>query len=209
MILTLDNLRAGLKWWLDSDFPADFNYGEYQGIYEIRADGITEDWWAATVECLGKWRAYRGPKEPNTKVAITKRGNDVLKEIAQHYDAIMEKADGEPSIAEMSWPDVEPLFETVLLIKPTSFVFASKLCHFIFPNLFIVMDNTLTEVFYYEFYWRGMHGEWGRFNERDEARQILIDSINTNINYPFETRIMELCHIGYKHKAESKSSFPH
>jgi len=33
------------------------------------------------------------------------------------------------------------------------------MCHFLFPKLFIVMDNLDTSVFDYEFYWRGMQDE--------------------------------------------------
>jgi len=103
----------------------------------------------------------------------------------------------------LPWEVIEALFTIVSNIKPHSPVFASKMCHFLFPKLFIVMDNLATSVIDYEFYWRGMKDEWSRFKEKDLARNIFANAIQSDKSihplYPFETRIMELCHIGYKH----------
>jgi hypothetical protein len=89
-------------------------------------------------------------------------------------------------------------------VKPGSPVFAGKMCHFLLPKLFIVMDNLATSVFDYEFYWRGMKDEWCRFKEKADARNLLTDAIRSDKRlhplYPFETKIMELSHIGHKHK---------
>lgn len=110
----------------------------------------------------------------------------------------------EPSIARSSWEDVAIFFALAQSIKPKSPVFAGKMCHFVFPQLFIIMDNLATAAFDYEFYWRGMRDEWQRFPEKAEAREQLRQAINSNKplhpQYPLETKIMELCHIGYKHR---------
>ena len=88
-------------------------------------------------------------------------------------------------------------------IKPRSSVFVGKMCHFTFPRLFIVMDNEATSVFDYEFYWRGMKDEWSRFPAKADARKLLAEAIKSDkplhALYPFETKVLELSHVGYKH----------
>jgi hypothetical protein len=104
----------------------------------------------------------------------------------------------------MSWDDVATFFTLAQSIKPKSPVFGGKMCHFMFPKLFIVMDNLATNVFDYEFYWRGMKDEWQRFPEKDEALKQLTGAIKSDKpvhpHYPHETKIMELSHIGYKRR---------
>ena len=99
---------------------------------------------------FGRWRAYRGRDPPNTRYEIAQRGLGCLPAIAAGYAKLAGKSTTGPSITDLSWEDVAPLFALAYGIKP-SFVFASKMCHFIFPKLFINMDNKLTEVFEYEF----------------------------------------------------------
>jgi hypothetical protein len=77
------------------------------------------------------------------------------------------------------------------------------MCHFFFPKLFIPMDNKGSAVFEYEFYWRGTRDEWSRFLAKDEAKNRLADAIKPaepHPLYPFESKILELCHIGYEHR---------
>ena len=90
--------------------------------------------------------------------------------------------------------------------KNHSPVFASKLGHFIFPKVFIVMDRLGTEVMPYDYYWQGMTNEWNLFADKQTAIALLKDEIEKNASrdvhpyYPFETKIMELCHVGDKWK---------
>lgn len=68
------------------------------------------------------------------------------------------------------------------------------------------MDNFGTSVMPYEFYWPGMIEQWLAFADKSEA----IDRLRTHIekqsrkqihpDYPSETKIMELCHIGHKRR---------
>ena len=78
MITTLDNFDAGLTWWCKKNWAKDFLNEEYAEIYAARAEGITIEWWEATVGRLGQWRAYRGPTTPNTKAEIRARGLERL-----------------------------------------------------------------------------------------------------------------------------------
>ncbi len=204
MILSLLNLRAGLRWWHNKKgWPKDIYNNIYYDIYRAKEKGPTERWWHITVDNLSRWHAYRGPKQPNTKINIFKRGKRNLTSISSEYNKLIAITRAEPSICDLKWKDVQHLFTIASKIKPTSRIFASKMCHFLFPRLFIVMDNLATGVFYYEFYWQGMKDEWIRFKDKSEAKNLLLSPIRftkpPHPLYPFETKIMELCYIGYKH----------
>jgi len=203
MIISLDNVKAGLQWWRKTEWGTDILNAEYYGIYEARSLGPTDKWWSATVDRLSQWRAYRGPKPPNTKAEILARGKCALPDFASQYATLLASPGAEPCIADLCWEDVAPLFGIASGIKPASPVFAGKMCHFVFPKLFIVMDNWASSVFEYEFYWRGMKDEWNRFKAKADARNLLAEAIKSDKPlhplYPFETKIMELSHIGYEH----------
>ena len=202
MIINLKNLTTGIHWWKKNNWPEDFHNSIYADIYNIRAGGITEQWWSTTVDRLSQWRAYRGRKRPNTKAEITARGLKYLIQINVLYKKLLERSAGEPNITCLTWEDVDTLFSLISEIKPGSPVFAGKMGHFLFPRVFIVMDTLATSVFDYEFYWRGMREEWHRFAQKEEARNILVSSVTSGSAlhplYPMETKIMELSHIGYK-----------
>ena len=204
MIITLENLSAGISWWQsDSNWGADLLNSEYEGIYSDRALGITTGWWEECIERLSRWRAFRGPKAPNTKAEIKELGRLVLGRTDAEYLRLCALSSGESNIGNLRWEEVEPLFSLALEIK-SSAVFASKMCHFLFPNLFIVMDNWATDVSEYEIYWRGAREAWCHSNLQDDARSIIREAINKSHQphqlYPFDTKAIELCHIGYKHK---------
>jgi hypothetical protein len=200
MIVTLDNLKAGRDVWATKNVSKDSHNSDYYDMYEVRAAGVTQQWWTATVNRLGQWRAYRGSGLKKTD--ITGLGLSRLGPVAAQYTKLMAGSCAEPSIVDVPWEDVSPLFALAAGIRPWPPVFASKMCHFLFPKLFIVMDNTLTDTFEYEFYWRGMKDEWSRFEEKAEAMSIFREAIKSDKpihdRYPWEAKIMELSHIGWK-----------
>jgi hypothetical protein len=211
MIVSIENLECGIKWWKAEvgKWGLDFANADYYGIYESRTDGITREWWIATVDRLWSWRAIRAPKPPNTKQAIYELGIKRLDKIAGLDSSIRSIKPPEPTITDVAWGNVGPLFDLCFQIKPGgskygSPVFASKMCHFLFPKVFPVIDNWATGIFEYEFYWRGMKDEWMRFREKSEAIDKLKVAMETNGKhihelFPFETKIIELSHIGYGH----------
>lgn len=206
MIVSLENLRLGIEWWerQKSAWGTDYVNGEYYEMYSVREGGITEVWWDSTVKRLWAWKAIRGPKPPNKRIEIRARGLVRLSTIESEYRKLSSNLSIEPTFINAKWEDVSPLFQCASEIKPRSQVFASKMCHFLFPNLFMVIDNLATGVFEYEFYWRGMQGEWSRFVQKSEAKEILRKAIKgdkvIHERYPFETKVLELCHIGYQHR---------
>src|SRR5450631_942685 len=205
MIISLDNLRSGLDWWRsESKWGSDLMNREYDEIFADRDLGILNGWWEKAVDRLGRWIAYRGRTKPNSKEEISARGATKLKRITEEYARLTAKHAAEPCIADYCWEDVEPLYSLAFAVKPSP-VFAGKMCHFLLPNIYIVMDNWATDTFDYEIYWRGMRDAWCSFDDKAAARQILKDAICAECAlhplYPFETKSIELCHIGQKHSA--------
>ncbi|MCK4578819.1 MAG: hypothetical protein KAU50_08510, partial [Candidatus Marinimicrobia bacterium] len=175
MIITLDNLKIGIHWWQKGNWPMDIHNSDYYEIYDARVGGITEGWWDATVDRLSQWRAFRGPKPPNTKAEIRTRGRKIVEQLTREYESLLGESTSEPSIMDASWENIDGLFGLAAGIQ-NSPVFAGKMCHFMFPKLFIIMDNQATSVFDYEFYWRGMQAEWNRFDKKEAAERYLIEA---------------------------------
>ena len=206
MIISLNNLRKGLNWRINNwAEDVDIRNTQYNDIYKDRSNGVTDNWWNVTVKRLGKWRANR----PYSNSQIRKKGEKQLERIKKQYKRLISAK--EPCITNLQWLDIDQLFSIAFAIKPTKSrtpVFASKMCHFLFPKLFIVMDRTATGVENYELYWRGLKDAWNAFNEKEQAQKILINAIQHRRNlpihpeYPVETTIMEICAIGYNHSKD-------
>jgi len=210
MITSIENMNAGIAWWQTNmaGWGADIMNAEYLTIYSDRDGGVTELWWEAAVDRLWIWKAIRGPRPPNSKRAIFDGGVQRLNQIAEQYNAIQSLTESEPTICDVSWEDIQELYRLSHEIKwdqrrNASPVFACKMCHFLFPKIFPIIDNLATGIFEYEFYWRGRKDEWERFPLKEEAQAILAASMEVveqvHTLYPWETKIMELSHVGYTH----------
>lgn len=102
-----------------------------------------------------------------------------------------------------AWENLSALFFTAAEIKGArSPVFASKLCHMLFPNLFPVIDRATVGIpdDGYEGYWRRCQEAWARSTEQE--REILKAALQAEIggpalpSYPWATKITELCLMG-------------
>ena len=108
---------------------------------------------------------------------------------------------------DYQWSDIAPFFDLLAAIKGSSSpVFPSKLGHFIFPRLFIILDNEATDVKRYDLYWTAMKQAWLNFETRDAATEILRNHITAHASrplhhaFPLEIKAIELCSIGRKYK---------
>ncbi len=202
MGLTLTDLKAGISWWLSGDkWPHDFHNTVYYELYDLRRNGLSDDWWGKTVDRLWDWRAIR----PYTKAEIKERGLQFLTDLQRMYLDIRAQTEDEPVFLNFIWDQIRGNYEVLAKIKASNTpVFPSKLGHFIFPKLFIVMDHKATGTEDYEVFWRSMHKAWNSFNEKEEAKKILSEEIvkhsakTVHKQYPFEIKIIELCNIGKK-----------
>jgi hypothetical protein len=197
MIICLDNLNRGIQWWKRKEWSLDFNNDILQKLHLAKEAGINDDWWESVVDELGRWRAYRG----TPKARIRAAGRQQLPKTQKQYDNLVGTS-RESSIENVAWEDASGIFELAWKIRPSP-VFCGKLCHFIFPNVFFVIDNLGTGVGDYELYWRGMKDAWSHFAEKKKAKQTLVNALRPtgriDSRYPFETMIIELCLIGHKH----------
>ncbi|HID26977.1 MAG TPA: hypothetical protein EYP22_03980 [Methanosarcinales archaeon] len=206
MILMLHDLEKGISWWLKTKWPQDFHNEVYYELYDLRKHGLTVKWWKNTVDRLWLWRAIRSRKPPNTKKEIYERGLEIFSELQEYYAYISNKAKGEPVFLEFTWAEIRAFYDKLAWIKDSSLPnFPSKLGHFIFPNLFMVMDHQATGIVDYAVFWSSMSGYWSSFKQKEEAKKTLTDRISEHSKrpvheyYPFEIKIIELCSIGKKH----------
>jgi len=204
MKLSTSNLKQGMKWWQQGNWPRDYHNEDYYSFYQDRALGLTQQWLTATVDRLAQWRAIRSPRPPNTKAQILALLTASLPSLRTKCRKVLTLSKDEPSIGTVAWQDIDSLYQLMADIKNRSPVFASKLGHFMLPKVFIVMDNLGTDVMSYDYYWQGMVNEWRHFREKRESIDLLRAEIAEHSqrpihpNYPFETKIMELCHVGDK-----------
>lgn len=202
-VVTIANLEAGIElWWTEkTNWPRDFHNKFYQELYGLRAVGLDNVWWSAIVDHLARWRAIR----PRTKKEIYDLGQEKLVDLQKEYDELsqMGSKNNSADLYNAGWHEVHPLYQIAFAIKGVnSPVFASKLCHFIIPELFPVIDqevvgvNTKT----YEIYWCFCKKEWEQCQEKANLIERLSASIGVTPiqNYPFSTKIVELCISGWK-----------
>lgn len=166
MKLTLADLIRGISWWLEkTGWPQDFHNAVYYELYDLKKNGLSNSWWDKTVDRLWDWRAIR----PLSKTVISRRGLEVLPFIRKAYFDLWNKSQDEPSFLDCEWQEAAQLYNILSNIKGShSPVFPSKLGHFIFPNLFIVMDNKATGTNDYQMFWQSMKEGWNEFNEKPE-----------------------------------------
>jgi hypothetical protein len=193
-----NNLIAGINFWLKEKprWDRDFHNGFYEHLRQLRSTGLTAKWWEEIVEFLTKWTALR----PKSKQFVYQRGLVSLPDLRLHYASLRNKSN-----VDLVWREVEPLFVTAQRIKGvTSPVFASKLCHFIAPGAYSIVDNeVLGGTDDYEEYWRFCKTAWLNAEDKDNLINILTQRISGKIipDYPWSTRIVELCLIGKRANA--------
>lgn len=200
MKLALADLVEGISWWLQkTKWPRDFHNEVYHNLYDLKKSGLSDSWWDRTVDRLQEWHATR----PLTVDEIKKRGFEVLPRLQEMYLDLCAKSQDEPFFLDFRWERITGFYSLLAGIKGVgSPVFPSKLGHFIFPKLFIVMDNKATGVNDYQVFWQSMCEAWSNFSEKTKAKEILLEEINkystrkVHERYPFEIKIIELCTIG-------------
>lgn len=201
--LSTDNFNAGIDFWLQKKprWGRDFHNGLYNHLAEMSLNGFTDEWWEEMIKILWEWVAIR----PKTKRFVHERGRARLVDLTKAYKHIVNKCAGKtPSNLLVEWKDIEPLFITAQSIKDVSSpVFASKLCHFILPSVFPVIDQeVLGGSKSYQDYWQFCKNLWLTTKDTDKLIKILTSKIGDNVapSYPFTTKIVELCLIGRRYQ---------
>lgn len=131
----------------------------------------------------------------------------------RQYQVITGAPGNQPSmdLATAEWSMLADLYETARLIKGVqSPVFPSKLCHFILPNLYPVIDRAVIGLdSSYQAYWRYCQHQWLSCTARndliDRLKKVIVEGTmprqgapagEVAAQYPWSTKITELCLIG-------------
>ena len=195
----------GRPWGFDEEF--------YRDLRKMRSCRFTPKWWEKIYQTnksgsLTKWRATR-----NAQNDVREEGRRRLCELRQAYESIPNavKKSGIES-KSCDWDIVEPLFGIAHKIKETKgkyAVFASKLCHFILPKAFPVIDHTALRVNnpnaeVYREYWKLSRQQWCACDK--QTKDALCEQLRKEIwrndkasdltDYPWATKIAELCVMG-------------
>ncbi len=208
-LVSLEHLSAGIRSWRARPrWPSDFHNGFYRQLQETLQSGMDETCWGRLVGWLSGWRAIR----PLSKEEVFARGRGRLYHLSSAFQAAKAAMGQAPNLATASWGDAWPLFRVAHGIKSVdSPVFGSKLCHFLFPNVFPVIDRDAVGLGWstYEEYWRHCRREWTECEQKLSLVETLRQEIGPAVmpSYPFETKITELCLIGSPPVARRSTRF--
>jgi len=193
------NLEAGIRYWQQelTGWPADLHNELYRNLHEWKQGGLTPDWWARIVDVLSGWRAIR----PRTKAFIYEHGIGCLSALEDEYLRLARLTlNDQPCLSDFYWNEVAGLFELARSIKGVdSPVFASKLCHFLMPNIYPVIDHAVVGVNgSYAEYWALCARLWAECEEKAALVETVKTAIGDSVfdRYPFSTKIVELSLIG-------------
>jgi len=200
------NLNRGIAYRLESkrSWPKDFHNRVYMEMSDERMDGLGLAWWGITSARLVDWQALRGA----SAVETYRNGIATLDELDAGYKALVRAhGDDGPMLETTSWKTLRWLFEAASRIKKLkvpSNVFSSKLCHFILPTAFVVVDRQVAPGLSLDYgeHWTTCKKAWNAADNKDELEGILAAAIReapTNeisVHYPWSTKIVELCLIG-------------
>ena len=149
---------------------------------------------------LHEWSALR-----RSPPGLCERWEDNFGDLECEYRKILRlKKPSIPSIESCQWETVAGLFSTAHEIKKTksdSAVFASKLCHFILPSVFTVVDNEMMGLplnkEQYGQYWKFCQNRWKACDQNALINRMQ-DVVGDDwfADYPFATKIAELCVMG-------------
>lgn len=182
-------------------WPRDFHYSLYQELTNQLQDGVNTQFWEYIVPILSGWKAIR----PKSRRFISQQGLQALENVNKTRMAILKSEDGtSPSIEYRDWHQVKSLFEIAVSIKDVnSPVFASKLCHFLLPNVYPVADREVINInnHTYKEYWKQCKQGWISCECKEDLIDILLEKINPQsspyVYYPWATKITELCYMGH------------
>jgi hypothetical protein len=186
-----NNLEIGIERWHQmNNWPSDFHNSLYRELSDLLAQDLNEINWQTIVKHLSKWKANR----PKSKDFIYNNGLAKLNDFNELLNITS-------TIENAFWDDVETIFLLSHSIKNVnSPVFASKLSHFLFPKLFPVIDRKVIGLRFnsYRNYWEFIKQNWNESNEKEICKNILANEIGENVfeNYPWQTKISEICLIG-------------
>lgn len=213
VLLSSEHLEAGIQFWRTekTHWPSDFHNSLYGDLIQWRVNGLTDSWWDQIVPLLSAWKAIR----PRSKEFIRERGSGLLPRLNHAYEAMVGSDPEQPvEFADLSWQVVRDLYDVAHSIKGVvPPVFASKLCHFIVPAAYPVIDGDAVGLLSdgYQSYWTSCQGAWQACEDRAALVEVLRRAIGSTpvSEYPWGPKIVELCLIGSKSVRSRESHVSH
>lgn len=206
--IDMSTLSAGVAWWRTrTNWPADFHNRDYRVMAAENPNGRFDAvWWANVQPRLTRWNAFR-PVPRSLVAANVEARADAL---AQAWKICCEPyRDADIAAPEVTWEAVRAFPDVAATLKPTrSPVFPSKLCHFLLPKVFPVVDGLALggHSSTYERYFNEVKGSWELTDPA--TRKILIAEMTRLVEqldrpleptFPLVNKIVELALIGQRH----------
>lgn len=201
--VTVDNLRAGIRdWTTRTHWSQDFHNQLYAELERCRrADPTLALWWDTAVMALGQWKALRSRVGGMSRAVMRERGLLRLPEIRRQYDGICAAHGGQaPDLAQVRWEELADLLVLARELKGAwSWMFASKLGHFLLPSCVIITGGQISPTnASYQDYWRSCQHAWLSYDTREPliAELSAAMGVTPASGYPWSTKITELCYAG-------------
>lgn len=207
-MISIQEFNNGINFWdARPKWPNDLHNGFYSFLQNHLEEILTNEnpfnqqLINTLINPLQRWVALR-PKSQQYIIDNYLRSTDLLNRI--WIEDIAPVRDGD--ITTIEYNSLRRFIEAVKNIKGTnSYVFPSKFSHFLLPKIFPVYDNTALAGINnnYEEYYNLFRREWNE--TADNIKVQLINSIqnkiqvnggNVLINYPYQTKAVEICLIG-------------
>jgi len=196
-LLTEANLEAGITYWRNTKtkWEPDFHNAYYEKFNNRQCTGLNEEWWEWMVHELRLWQASR----PKTDAYFRERGRERLNKLQSARDRIFCAIEPQrPGLENTNWTLLSELYFCAKSIKNVdSPVFASKLCHFIIPNAFPIIDGEAIgfQNNDYARYWDFCQRQWlhCQAKEKLQSRLRMLIGQQAVDCYPWSTKLTELC----------------
>jgi len=216
--ISLAEFSAGAIWWRDkTSWPYDFHNSDYPVLAAQNPNGRFDvAWWAEVQPRLTSWKAFRPVPREVVAANFLANAADLTRAWEGSCAPYLDTDIADPAV---SWEAVRAFPEVVFRLKPTrSPVFASKLCHFLLPKVFPVVDGLALggHSMTYEAYFKQVKDTWAVTPE--EVRSGLITELKNLVEssdgspldpaFPIVTKIVELALIGRNHPSASRTASP-
>lgn len=128
------------------------------------------------------------------------KGFAQLPKLRRRYEEVLAAHDGiEPDLSQAHWGNLALLLKLARELKGArSWMFASKLCHFLLPATAVVTDGKVTPIFgaNYGDSWQCCQEGWLTCPNKDELIAVLQAEMRVVPApcYPWPTKITELCY---------------